>query len=142
LVESVLLSTVKRTILKINQRAVAVFSTVLIIKKQPICFFDTALNWLKERGMEAMDGPVNFGERDKNWGVLIDGFAQQNYGMLYNAPYYQKLYENYGFGYTSNNTLSGEMYRNEDFEPRFLRAGPAGVKQPGHHIPLHQKERL
>ena len=37
--------------------------------------FDAAKDWLKQRGMEAMDGPVNFGERDKNWGVLVDGFA-------------------------------------------------------------------
>src|SRR5690606_33473124 len=32
--------------------------------------FDAARNWLKERGMEAMDGPVNFGENYMNWGLL------------------------------------------------------------------------
>ena len=26
--------------------------------------FDAARNWLEERGMEAMDGPINFGEND------------------------------------------------------------------------------
>ncbi len=31
--------------------------------------FDTAREWLKERGMEAMDGPINFGETDKYWGL-------------------------------------------------------------------------
>ncbi len=75
--------------------------------------FDTAKKWLTENGMEAMDGPVNFGERDKFWGVLIDGFAEQNYGMFYNAPYYQKLYENYGFQlyfkqYTYGRPVGGE----------------------------------
>jgi hypothetical protein len=25
------------------------------------------------KGMEAMDGPINFGERDKFWGLLIEG---------------------------------------------------------------------
>ena len=55
--------------------------------------FDTAKAWLQLRGMEAMDGPINFGERDKFWGVLIDGFVPQNYGMLYNAPYYKDLLE-------------------------------------------------
>ncbi len=24
--------------------------------------------------MEAMDGPINFGDRDRWWGLLIDGF--------------------------------------------------------------------
>lgn len=82
--------------------------------------FNTARDWLKERGMEAMDGPINFGERDKNWGVLIDGFAEQNYGMFYNAPYYQKLYENYGFGlYFNQYTFGRDVQKTKDFEPRF-----------------------
>ncbi|WP_299821988.1 hypothetical protein [uncultured Pontibacter sp.] len=55
-------------------------------------------SWLQERGMEAMDGPINFGDRDKWWGLLIDGFYPPNYGMHYNFPYYQQLLENYGFG--------------------------------------------
>ncbi|MEL7585985.1 MAG: GNAT family N-acetyltransferase [Prolixibacteraceae bacterium] len=59
--------------------------------------FDAARDWLKERGMEAMDGPVNFGENYMNWGLLADGFLPQGYGMPYNPPYYLKLFENYGF---------------------------------------------
>lgn len=59
--------------------------------------FDFAKKWLQEKGMEAMDGPINFGERDKFWGVLIEGFSEPLYAMNYNAPYYQTLFENYGF---------------------------------------------
>lgn len=59
--------------------------------------FDAAREWLKERGMEAMDGPVNFGENYVNWGLLVDGFMPQGFGMPYNPKYYQKLFENYGF---------------------------------------------
>lgn len=59
--------------------------------------FDAARDWLKERGMEAMDGPVNFGENYMNWGLLVEGFMPQGYGMPYNPPYYLKLFENYGF---------------------------------------------
>ena len=33
--------------------------------------FETAKNWLKVRKMEAMDGPINFGERDRYWGLLV-----------------------------------------------------------------------
>ncbi|SFF87435.1 hypothetical protein [Pontibacter chinhatensis] len=58
---------------------------------------DACREWLKERGMEAMDGPINFGERDKWWGVLLDGFYEPTYCMPYNFPYYQQLLENYGF---------------------------------------------
>ena len=60
--------------------------------------FDTCKTWLQERGMEAMDGPINFGERDKWWGLLVDGFEKEpNYQCNYNFPYYQQLFENYGF---------------------------------------------
>ena len=59
--------------------------------------FDHCKNWLQQKGMEAMDGPINFGERDKFWGLLIDGFIEPLYGMNYNFPYYKKLFENYGF---------------------------------------------
>ena len=59
--------------------------------------FDFCRNWLQEKGMEAMDGPINFGERDKFWGLLIGGFQPPLYGMNYNPPYYRTLFENYGF---------------------------------------------
>ncbi|MCB4235929.1 hypothetical protein LDL59_14965 [Kaistella anthropi] len=41
--------------------------------------------------------PINFGERDKFWGLLIDGFSEPLYGMNYNPSYYKTLFENYGF---------------------------------------------
>lgn len=60
--------------------------------------FDTAKNWLKGHGMEAIDGPVNFGERDKWWGLMVEGFEDEPlYGISFNPPYYQSLFENYGF---------------------------------------------
>lgn len=60
--------------------------------------FDTAKAWLADRGMEAMDGPINLGERNQFWGCLTKNFTDPNsYGMNYNPPYYPKLFENYGF---------------------------------------------
>jgi GNAT superfamily N-acetyltransferase len=59
--------------------------------------FDTAKEWLASRGMEAMDGPINFGEPDKYWGLLIDGFTQPSFEVPYNPPYYRELFESYGF---------------------------------------------
>ena len=59
--------------------------------------FDKAREWLVERGMEAMDGPINFGQRNNWWGLLVEGFEPPLYGMSFNPPYYQELFENYGF---------------------------------------------
>ena len=60
--------------------------------------FDTSKEWLKEKGYDSMDGPINFGERDKWWGCLAQGFEiEPNYLQNYGRDYYPKLFENYGF---------------------------------------------
>jgi len=59
--------------------------------------FDAAKDWLEAQGMEAMDAPVNFGENDNFWGLLIEGFTHPAYGMPYNFGYYQDLFNSYGF---------------------------------------------
>jgi len=66
-------------------------------KQAAFLLFDTARDWLKTRGMEAMDGPVNFGETDKYWGLLVEGFTHPSFEIAYNHPYYQELFESYGF---------------------------------------------
>lgn len=69
------------------------------INNQPAAdlLFNTAKDWLQQKNMEAMDGPINFGERDKWWGLLTEGFSEPLYCMNYNPPYYATLFENYGF---------------------------------------------
>lgn len=59
--------------------------------------FDACRNWLEPKGMEAMDGPVNFGENDNFWGLLVDGFTHPSFGMPFNLPYYEKMFSSYGF---------------------------------------------
>ena len=58
---------------------------------------DNAKHWLIQKGMEAMDGPINFGERDRWWGMVSKGFYEPLYCMNYNPPYYVTLFETYGF---------------------------------------------
>ena len=60
--------------------------------------FETAVAWLKERNIEAMDGPINFGEKEKYWGLMVEGFDKQTiYGQNYHLIYYKSLFENFGF---------------------------------------------
>ncbi|MBN2350445.1 MAG: hypothetical protein JXJ22_16530 [Bacteroidales bacterium] len=59
--------------------------------------FNTAVFWLSDKGMKAMQAPINFGENFVYWGLLTEGFMQQGYGMPYNFPYYKSLFETYGF---------------------------------------------
>jgi len=70
------------------------------INDQPVAnvLFDTAKAWLQSKGMEAMDGPINFGDRDKWWGLMVEGFEKEPmYGMSFNPPYYEALFTEYGF---------------------------------------------
>jgi len=69
--------------------------------------FDNARHWLIQHGMEAMDGPINFGERDRWWGLITMGFSPPLYCMNYNPPYYITLFENYGFKLFYNQVCFG-----------------------------------
>lgn len=67
-------------------------------EKAAFLLFDTCRNWLKNKGMEAMDGPVNFGERDSFWGLMIKGWEfEPTYKMPWTKEYYISFFENYGF---------------------------------------------
>ncbi|MFC2081050.1 GNAT family N-acetyltransferase [Bacteroidota bacterium] len=102
-------------------------------EKAASLLFDTGRDWLKERGMEAMDGPINFGETDKYWGLLVDGFTQPSYEIAYNPRYYQDLFENYGFQ---------TYYKQEGFHldltkpmpERFTKIASWVAKKPGYEF--------
>jgi len=91
--------------------------------------FDTAKAWLAKRGMEAMDGPVNFGENLINWGLLVEGFMQQGFGMPYNKPYYLQLFENYGFKVYFEQ-FSYHLNHKEPFPERFWKIAEWVAKKP------------
>jgi hypothetical protein len=90
----------KKTVNKGNDQPTGGMGFFDCIENQEAAFllFDTCKHWLQEKGIEAMDGPINFGPRDRWWGLLVEGFDQEpNYQCNYNFPYYQKFFEAYGF---------------------------------------------
>jgi GNAT superfamily N-acetyltransferase len=95
--------------------------------------FDKAKEWLTEHKQEAMDGPINFGERDSWWGLLIDGFTHPSYEIAYNPPYYQALFENYGFQ-TYFKQEGFHLDVTQQMDERFLRIGERVRKNPGYEF--------
>jgi hypothetical protein len=90
----------KKTILKGNDQPTGGLGFFECIENKEAAFllFDQCKQWLQGRGMEAMDGPINFGSRDRWWGLLVDGFDRDpNYQCNYNFPYYKNFFESYGF---------------------------------------------
>ncbi len=67
-------------------------------KDAAFLLFDACKQWLISKEMEAMDGPINFGNRDRWWGLLVDGFDRDpNYQCNYNFLYYKEYFEAFGF---------------------------------------------
>jgi hypothetical protein len=95
--------------------------------------FDTAKNWLIGKGMQAMDGPINFGENDMWWGLLVEGFSIPYYGMNYNPPYYKRLFENYGFE-AQYEQISNKLYPRKPFPERFTKIAKWVAGKPGMHF--------
>ena len=109
-------------------------------RKAAFMLFDQCKAWLQQRGMEAMDGPINFGSRERWWGLLVEGFDREpNYQCNYNFPYYKDLFEAYGFkvyfyqltfARTVQGPISPKLHekasltaRDPDYEFRHIRKG-------------------
>ena len=128
------------------------------IENQDAAFllFDQAKAWLQSEGMEAMDGPINFGERDKWWGLLVDGFSEPNYNMPWNFGYYQTFFENYGFQlYFKQYTYARDVQNvgfdqkmvqraqviltNEDYSFRYIKGKELQEKAPEYFMTVYNK---
>jgi hypothetical protein len=103
---------------------------------------DTAKAWLQSEGMEAMDGPINFGERDKWWGLLVDGFSEPNYNMPWNFPYYQKFFEDYGFQLYFKQYTYMRPVQNLGFDEKMIQRANAIMANPDYSFRYIQGKEL
>jgi GNAT superfamily N-acetyltransferase len=109
------------------------FFEVVENQKAANLLFDTAREWLVSKGIEAIDGPINFGENDSHWGLLVDGFMQQAYGLPYNKRYYREYFEEYGFkNYFEQYSYHKDIAAVEVFPERFMKIADWISKKPGY----------
>ena len=104
---------------------------------------DTASHWLQAAGMQVMEGPVNFGENDKYWGLLIEGFHSPSLGMNYNPPYYRRILESYGFQ-KRYDQLTNFLDATIPLPERFTKIADWVMKKPGYsfeHFAMAKKEK-
>jgi hypothetical protein len=126
------------------------FFEVIENREASVILFDTAREWLKERGMEAMDGPINFGENDNNWGLLVDGFMQQGFGMPYHKRYYKDFFEEYGFkNYFEQYSYHRDIRLTDgtivQFPERIMKIAEWLSKRPGYsfrHFRMSDKDKF
>jgi hypothetical protein len=122
-----------------------------VIEDKDVAFqlFRIAINWLESRGMQAADAPINFGENDNNWGLLVDGFMQQAYGMPYNKRYYRTFFEDYGFKnyfeqYSYHRTIRDDNNKIVEFPERMTKIADWLSRKPGYsfrHFEFSNKDR-
>ncbi len=103
--------------------------------------FDHCRKWLEQREMQAMDGPINFGEREKWWGLVVDGYYAPLYGMNYNPPYYVQLFEGYGFKTYFNQICYG-MKVNQRLDDKFYTRHAAIAADPNYRAVMIKKSRI
>ncbi len=126
------------------------FFEVIDDRDAAFILFDTGKEWLAARGMEAMDGPVNFGENDNNWGLLVDGYVRQGYGMPYNKKYYRAFFEEYGFRnyfeqYSYHRKIRGADGKLEQFPERIMKIAEWLNRRPGYsfrHFTAGEKDKF
>lgn len=113
-------------------------------KEAAFLLFDTAKNWLMANGMQAMDGPINFGENDNFWGLLVEGFTHPSYGMNYNFAYYRGFFEEYGFK-TLYEQITNHLDVHKPFSERFTKIANWVIKKPGYdfrHFEVKKMEKF
>ncbi|MBM3435651.1 MAG: GNAT family N-acetyltransferase [Bacteroidetes bacterium] len=101
--------------------------------------FETCESWLKEKGIDSMEGPVNFGEGDNSWGLLVEGFTPPGLGMNYNPLYYREFFEAYGFEpeYTQE---TQHLDLTKPFPERFWKIAEWVFKKPGYSFEHFDKK--
>ena len=90
--------------------------------------FDTAKKWLTDQGVNMIHGPINFGENDSFWGLLVEGFTHPSNGMVYNPPYYQKYFEDYGFE-VKMEQLTNQLDIRDGLNPRFQKIAKYAISK-------------
>jgi len=126
------------------------FFEVVESKEAAFILFNLAKEWHSSHGMEAMDGPINFGENDNNWGLLVDGFMQQGFGMPYHKKYYRDFFEEYGFKdyfeqFSYHREIRGIDKKIVKFPERIMKIAEWLSRRPGYsfqHFEFRKKEKF
>ena len=104
-----------------------------------------AESWLQSHGANVVEGPINFGDRDRWWGVLTDGFEiEPNYACNYNPPYYLSLLERCGYhDYFRQFTYGMPVIY--ELDPRLVERAKRIMAEPGYtfrHIKSNEMDRF
>ena len=92
--------------------------------------FQSAEQWLNDQGVNTCQGPLNFGEGDKYWGLLVEGYTAPTYLENYHKPYYKELFE--AAGYLKKTERASYIINRSKFKAkRFTKVAEWISRKPG-----------
>jgi hypothetical protein len=134
----------QKTLTKGNQQPTGGIGFFECINDITVAFalFDQCKQWIASKGAQAMDGPINFGSRDRWWGLLVDGFEREpNYQCNYNPPYYKDFFEAYGFKeYFKQLTFARKII--DPLSPKLAYKANLIAKEPGYEFRHLRKDEI
>lgn len=103
--------------------------------------FDTCKTWLQSKGLDGMDGPINFGEKDRFWGLMVSGFKDPSYLENYNPAFYQSFFETYGFNKIIEQSTS-EIKLSDFNRERFGRIASRVLNNPAYRFEHYKDNEI
>ena len=111
-------------------------------QKVAFALFEAATTWLRQRGLTSVVGPVSPTNGDDSRGILVQGFDGPPVLMnSYNPPYYQRFFENYGFG-KNMDLFAFYLDVNRLDEPRFDRVVSYAMRKYRFQIDRFDRRQL
>jgi hypothetical protein len=125
------------------------FFEVIEDREAAFILLNKAVEWHISKGIQVVDGPINFGENDNNWGLLVEGFVQQGFGMPYNKKYYKSYFEEFGFQnyfeqYSYHRDVRDKHNEIVKFPERIMKIADWLSKRPGYsfqHFEFRNKDK-
>ena len=104
---------------------------------------DAAGDWLKQRGMTAVRGPVN-PSMNYECGLLAEGFDSAPFFMMtYNPPYYERLLESAGFQNVQNMyAFWGHVEMLEKLDKKLAFVADESIRRFGIHVRRLDRSRF
>lgn len=103
--------------------------------------FDVAESWLTSESCLSIDAPINFGDRDSYWGLLISASTPTSYRENYHPNYYQSwfLHRSYQLEIEQNTYDIVESEFNYD---RFSKIAERVMNKPGYRFEFFRYAQL
>lgn len=135
----------EKTTLKEGEHPVGGMGFFESVEDENVAFLlmEACKQWLMERGMKGMDGPVNFGERDSFWGLMVQGWGlEPTYKMPYTKEYYIEYFEKFGFQDYFQQYVYASIIQNLELSDGVKKRAEAIFQNPDYHFKHIEKSKL